>query len=760
MRKKQFEYKTIKCKFKKILKPNINYSKFENILHKEQELSTRVTFFIRSYLIYCFENNIKLKNIDKMFLRCAFKILMKESKLGRPISKNNEDLYKSMENFYKQYFPKLDKINGINLSFINGQVELQIYTSLKNNINICFEQYVRRFININFTPIVKTIPTIEKEKKEFYKEIKKIKIDFLENTKTCNKEHRKWIDENRNKYIPSTYNRKNFQEKEIESNMIQYLKCMYLMNKIIEEKNGKCFQFFPLRMCSSMNHFKINTSALVEIFVDDNMATKFIIDKNTKNGIKEVIAGKNDLLCKVGISKFNKFLWDTLFNINIIKYPRYIFANEIDTDLHSVSILFLKNSNIIKLKAKKKKIRDGREKSQKSKHKTNIKNNKNIDRYKIHVSYKNKTIKDLNDFVNDDMDTMETYIDENKKINKVKQKFLKFSMDNKINKIIRDELKHEFPRLEIILQDVKIRKYFNEAKINKKLLFCDPGKRSPLFIMGYNGNKSINITKKLKNYKKYKFFEYTNGMRLKSTRRIIYRRKLELQKYKIIIHGKTLFDLEKELSKFNKKTCKLKEFLKYTELKLSLNKKLKNMDYNKLCTKYKWYGFINKKRHEDKILNQIEKQFGKNIIIIYGGWKDSGKLKFISTPTSGLKKKLSERFQLVMIDEFRTSKIYHKDNQECGHLQINKGKKEEIKVIHIKTKKHIKIKKIINKGQINEDKNIKTTTKLIHAVLTFKMKNKVIGCINRDRNAVLNFERITTSLIDKGIKPPIFIREP
>src|SRR5690606_31950006 len=53
----------------------------------------------------------------------------------------------------------------------------------------------------------------------------------------------------------------------------------------------------------------------------------------------------------------------------------------------------------------------------------------------------------------------------------------------------------------------------------------------------------------------------------------------------------------------------------------------------------------------------------------------------------------------------------------------------------------------------------------IHSVLTFKIvkteegcKNILSGCINRDKNSVLNMESILKSLIDSGARPAIFKR--
>jgi type II secretory pathway component PulJ len=143
--------------------------------------------------------------------------------------------------------------------------------------------------------------------------------------------------------------------------------------------------------------------------------------------------------------------------------------------------------------------------------------------------------------------------------------------------------------------------------------------------------------------------------------------------------------------------------------------------------KYKWYSYINTKRSEDNLLNRIEEIFGKNIILIYGDWSAGQQMRnFISTPNIGLKRKLNERFRVYNIDEYNTSAISCKNNEEkCKNLYL-----------------------------LNKEGNLKK----IHAVLTFKMKNGRYGCINRDRNSVNNMKTITEYWLENKTRPIAFRR--
>ena len=86
----------------------------------------------------------------------------------------------------------------------------------------------------------------------------------------------------------------------------------------------------------------------------------------------------------------------------------------------------------------------------------------------------------------------------------------------------------------------------------------------------------------------------------------------------------------------------------------------------------------------------------------------------ISSPCLGLKRLLNKNFKMLVMDEFRTSCLNYRTNE--------------------------KIENMIDKK----------TNKKIHSVLILKEKDKVIGCINRDRNAVNNYKKIFNSYIENG----------
>ena len=132
---------------------------------------------------------------------------------------------------------------------------------------------------------------------------------------------------------------------------------------------------------------------------------------------------------------------------------------------------------------------------------------------------------------------------------------------------------------------------------------------------------------------------------------------------------------------------------------------------NKIFRQYKWYSYINRQRSDAKLVNKIKEVYGSNIVIIMGDWSIGKQMRnFISTPNIRLKRMLHKYFKIYDVDEYRSSCICYKNGKRCENLYlVNKeGKKQKI-----------------------------------HQVLTYKMENGRIGCINRDKSGVNGIREIT-----------------
>jgi len=76
----------------------------------------------------------------------------------------------------------------------------------------------------------------------------------------------------------------------------------------------------------------------------------------------------------------------------------------------------------------------------------------------------------------------------------------------------------------------------------------------------------------------------------------------------------------------------------------------------------------------------MEKKFGnsEDIIISYGNWNNSKQMKHISpTMGNGLKKVIEKKFNLLMLDEYKTSKLcsccYNElENYKCDNKKLHR----------------------------------------------------------------------------------------
>ena len=223
-------------------------------------------------------------------------------------------------------------------------------------------------------------------------------------------------------------------------------------------------------------------------------------------------------------------------------------------------------------------------------------------------------------------------------------------------------------------------------------------------------------------------FRYTNRKHAFIIRRFKYQK--IIKKHKDI---NNITPIENELSNYNSKSVNFIKFKDFILNKNRVNGLLFDKYNNEIFRKYKWYGFLNRKKADAKLIRELKKIFGKDSIIIFGDASLKGNCKKgnISTPSTRLKKLLKENFKMYNIDEFRTSKLHYKTEEVCDILYMMDN---------------------------NKDKS-KRKERKIHAVLTFKMEKKQSGCIDRDENAVNNMIKIVNHQIKYKERPLKYRRD-
>ena len=205
---------------------------------------------------------------------------------------------------------------------------------------------------------------------------------------------------------------------------------------------------------------------------------------------------------------------------------------------------------------------------------------------------------------------------------------------------------------------------------------------------------------------------------------------------KIILRNKekkNIIKEETELSKYNCKTVCIEKFKKYIKEKTKLNDKVRYFYENQLYRKLKWRTWIYQRKSEDNFLNRIEKTFGdkNNLLLCYGNWSNNKQMKYLfPTKGIGMRRAIQKKYDVALIDEFRTSKLC----SHCGNELENYKNIHRLLVCKGCTKSFVKK----NKHDGSESKNIMF--------------------MNRDMNACVNMLTISHEWIKNQKRPERFCR--
>ena len=424
------------------------------------------------------------------------------------------------------------------------------------------------------------------------------------------------------KILPEKF--KGSYETDIKHYPFKYLKYMLNMNSHLEKYNYKMFQPIPLRTDIKDKYITINTNALIDILPLSNKGDHF----------KHIHERQYEL-------------WSIILDPNKYKRKNYIFNNQISTDGTSVSVNLIHVDEVEKKNKKrlllKKASINGKN------------NNKNKSRQEIEKEINDKKENNINKKIE------KTNILK-KKYKKEKEEFKNLPKDEQLRIKIKKRMEtQEFNYISDIIKCDSYLKELKKARKNKNIVYGDPGKRSPLFLLGENEKK----------------IEYRARNRLSETKRIKYIKLIDNLKKKTITNFKknknwSLKNVCNLLTNYNRKTLDMKQFMNYSKIKFRLRNFIINEEkYNNYLKKLKWFSYINKQKHEDNLINKLKNTYGKNAIFVLGDWCNKGKLSFISTPNLGIKRKLKEHFKVYHIDEFKTSKMHHKYKIECDNLNLH-----------------------------------------------------------------------------------------
>ena len=671
---------TVKCNINKIIRNNNFISPLFDVCFRTNKIVIQTYQFLRLWILEHYHNNIIIPIITTDTIKMVFSVLTLNNKGGNTPKGNNLLMLNNFTDFYNNNYKVLyndDKINGSYLSQILNSMSIDMLTNIENNIKLHFFKYVKKFVNSSFRIINNTIlENTDKGKKVevrklLNKELFQIKEDLFNNTLLSNSKYHDWINLHRNNIFPVDFT--NSYEFDIQNNPQKYFKSMIYMCLEIEKINTASYQFFPLRTDIIPKYIPIDTKSLIEIYIREN---------------------KNELLNNIEDIKIS--IWNNFFNLNdsIFEQSNYIFDYKIYTDCYSVSIQMLHKDKVENEKKKKENMKNKRRENR-----INTKDMTLEEKEIYKMKQKEEKRKSEEKYKLEQKEKKDTARKEFKKLSKeeqqkIKEEIKKNTEENKINSNI------DFKYLEDLndneLEEIK----------NNNWVVIDPGKKTLLYMKD----------------KKGKILKYTNKKHVKETKRIKYQKLLQNYRNK-----NNISEIENELKNYNSKTCNLEKFKTYILNKNRINKILFE-EYNKeIFRKYKWYGYINRKKADISLIREIKKEFGKKSILLYGDWSMKGNCNKgnLSTPNMRLKRLIGTHIKTYNLDEYNTSKLNYKTEEQCENLY-----------------QHDK------KGIIRK----------LHSVLTYQMENKQIGCINRDKNAVYNMEKIVNYYLIYKKRPERYCR--
>ena len=660
------KYRTLKCPLKTLIKKEKYLSSIMDAVIRTHKLTIHVYQLLRLWLLEKYDND-NLPIITTDTIKMAYKVLSLDSAGPKPKGTNLITL-NELQKLYDDEYKKLgcsQKLNASNLSQIISYSCVDILKNIENNIKMHYIKYINRFVNSSF----------KKEHNEI--------LEQYNGKEQCVK---------RKELRKELYDvKKDLQENTLTSNekYHKWIKrhCPNITPTTVNDKHTlqNDIECYPQKYIKNMIYMCLELEDMeTKLFQFFPLRTDIIpkfIPIDTKSIIELLIeTKKNEHLAN--IEEHKDSIWDIYFNTNnkIFKQKNYEFDYRIMTDGLSVSLQMINKKYVGQNNQKKANM--------KNKRKANKEVMKDMTEEEK-VTFKEKQKEDTK------KKQLEMRIIQQEKLKKLKEEFKKLPQEEK-----RKIMQKECPYLEDLTKE-----QISELK-NCEWVVCDPGKNNLFFFKSSNGV----------------VFRYSNKMHLKKTKRLKYQQLLKNYKDK-----KGISKIENELSKYNSKTCDFDKFEEYIKEKNQINEQLFEAYEDEIFRRYKWYGYINRKRTEANLVNDIKTHFNENIIIILGDWSKGKEQKgIVSTPNKGLKKILTTNFTVYSIDEFRTSKL------NCKTEEVNEN-------LYLPDRKN----------KLRE----------IHSILTFQMENNRMGCINRDSNAVNNMVKLVKYFLKTGKRILRFCRD-
>lgn len=316
-------------------------------------------------------------------------------------------------------------------------------------------------------------------------------------------------------------------------------------------------------------------------------------------------------------------------------------------------------------------------------------------------------------------------------INLIRRDLYNEDKKNKVRTVKKPKGYKEEKYIDELTQEQKD-KYRDYIKVG-----IDPGVRTLLF--GTNGETKIIDKENGKTKHKTTVFKYTQDQRRKETKIKKYMKITDNDKKETIINNTTVKKYEETLSKYDSKSCIYKNVKSYIKEKNKVNKILFGYYEKELYRKFKWYGYINRQRTENNMINNFKKVFGEpdKVVIGIGDYCQKQHLKYKEpVKGKGFRKTFKRAgYDIYLVDEYKTSAISYlteKENENFRKRGNPKPYKNNIMLWH---------------GLLRSTNVPNSNSKAKHVLY------------DRDKNGAINIRRIFCCHLEGKERPKIFSRK-
>lgn len=680
-KKSDHNFQSIKILLKSIVTDNNFLDKIRNVVFKANKIRNDAYLFIKSYLLHCYENNIEFPKINKQFVSTIIKV-MGVSKAKKELLKDIQTNYDILNKFYNEIFIRIyphEKNNRYLMQYVENYMINEIIKNIETNLKTHYNERLKKYIKIFGGRVYDELNLPQNNKRRIIGKL--VKNILFQEFDQIDEIFQVWFEHNCKK-LTKVYSCP------FKIKIQTYLKCTFDIAHKFEQLNNNLDRRMN-ELKNEESYFKYNQ---VKDEIDNGKKQLILLKKDKKNKkeiskLTKIIKNKQRERNKYSNeSQFIKLSSQKIALFNVTPLPNFN-LNHVLFDSFALNDLFsIRNKRYLRDRV-----------------------TTNPDEiWSQFFNLDNQIFKTHSNFQFDYMINTDGV--------SCSLLFRKIGLSKGYTVNLPEENEYEFPKIEDLTPD-QINSY-------NQIVACDPGKK----YLGYFGAEEIEyFPDEAGPNPNYDFLKYSNKQRIAETKSNKCRKIMEKEKTNEVKLA------EQELNLCCSKTVNFEEFKRYLITRHRHYKVLTDFYQLKLWQKWRFRKFSNKQRSEDNLLNRIEKKFDKNILIVLGDWSQSNKLKN-GSPTLGvgLRKLLSKRFHVALINEHNTSKLCCDCHHPVSDVKINGNK----------------VFRLLGCKNCNLNKNNTSEP---------PVKEKVYSnykYTNRDKNSVKNMLYIVSEMVNNGMQRP------